>query len=626
MNKFKLQRQLLIALISSSFVLLTSCAVSPEHHVRTGADPRYQDKNVAFQTTYYFRVFDYCANQHTEQSMAMPKSTGLYRFKMTGKAETWKDKIKFESGVLNSWEIDPLGANVIYDENIGRHRFVSEGETQSEANRQRAWAEYEKLKQEYEALSSQANTQATVDKVMSAMLREYISKGEYVEQDKSFDLTSLFAAGSGAINTSITARNKTLGEKISSVLKAQHQALIETNNAQMTTILTNEGMAWLRQLALEQVKSKIASEVSSNKLQAVFTVTEVKDDEWTTLVNNLKANLLDDDVQTTHIKALANKYKNLQAISDIANHQYNDKSSAEILADVFLKSVKSTSLKDATDEYAYILANTKAKLQKKDEDGEPLANEYESLSQTHIDEIKAQLLSTGERLYGLKDEFILQLNSPLNEIDFDKDHSNILAGINRQNIVQQLLSVTDSNVLAAAEEYYVNNAAQYSSMLTTLKLAMNKQLQLATGLPTTSLPKISEQIKAASSNNAIQCDMNERRGFQILGPEGWRTFNQDERLIMAMYVDNAPITQVLKQLSSQVLKSYNSNEPNLLPIVEAELRLSKATTAVIPKQSQIEASNDINEQINLLCELTKTLETQLTTEDETSSSVNCEQE
>ena len=49
--------------ISVATIMLAGCSVAPEHHVRTGSDPRFQDKNVAFRTTYYFRVFDYCKGQ-----------------------------------------------------------------------------------------------------------------------------------------------------------------------------------------------------------------------------------------------------------------------------------------------------------------------------------------------------------------------------------------------------------------------------------------------------------------------------------------------------------------------------------------------------------------------------------
>jgi hypothetical protein len=45
-----------------------------------------------------------------------------------------------------------------------------------------------------------------------------------------------------------------------------------------------------------------------------------------------------------------------------------------------------------------------------------------------------------------------------------------------------------------------------------------------------------------------------RRGFQILGPEGWRTFDQDERLLLAMSTSGKPLISTLKEISDRVLQ------------------------------------------------------------------------
>lgn len=44
-----------------------------------------------------------------------------------------------------------------------------------------------------------------------------------------------------------------------------------------------------------------------------------------------------------------------------------------------------------------------------------------------------------------------------------------------------------------------------------------------------------------------------RRGFQIMGPEGWRTFDQDERLVLAMSSSGKPLLDTMSDLSSRIM-------------------------------------------------------------------------
>ena len=80
--------------------------------------------------------------------------------------------------------------------------------------------------------------------------------------------------------------------------------------------------------------------------------------------------------------------------------------------------------------------------------------------------------------------------------------------------------------------------------------AINLQLNLY-GQRTTQLSQL---------DDAKYCQ-NLRRGFQILGPEGWRTFNQDERLIMAMNATGEPLIATMQELSGRVL----DNQPVVVP-------------------------------------------------------------
>lgn len=120
-------------------VLLAGCARPPSATVGEGANPFHVDKDVAFRTTYYFRVFDYCVARKLKsqkfKDVVVPLTDSLYRFRMTGKANTLLSNINFESGTLKAWEIDPFGAKVEYDPESRRVRIISPREVAADAKR-----------------------------------------------------------------------------------------------------------------------------------------------------------------------------------------------------------------------------------------------------------------------------------------------------------------------------------------------------------------------------------------------------------------------------------------------------------------------------------------------------------
>ena len=100
---------------------------------------------------------------------------------------------------------------------------------------------------------------------------------------------------------------------------------------------------------------------------------------------------------------------------------------------------------------------------------------------------------------------------------------------------------------------------------------------------------------------AVRRMVRRRRGFQILGPEGWRTFNQDDRLLMAMSSDASPIIGVLEDLSSRVLNARSRNEALLLPLAQERLRTVEAQRKLKqmpPDASSAEAIRAVLEAFN----------------------------
>ena len=89
--------------------------------------------------------------------------------------------------------------------------------------------------------------------------------------------------------------------------------------------------------------------------------------------------------------------------------------------------------------------------------------------------------------------------------------------------------------------------------------------------------------QATPSNQAVstQCTNGPaRRGFQIMGPEGWRTFKQDERLIMAMSSSAKPLIQSLQRVSNNVLNTSMPESEILLPLVRESLSIQVAEAAL----------------------------------------------
>lgn len=124
----------LLALVAST-VLLQGCTRPDHMMVRSGLDPEHQDTDVAFRTTYYFRVFDYCTQKKrvteffdgngdisSDRRLYTVMNDAMYRFTMTGKANTLFSDIHFESGTLQAHQIDPLGSQMEYDQK--KRRFT----------------------------------------------------------------------------------------------------------------------------------------------------------------------------------------------------------------------------------------------------------------------------------------------------------------------------------------------------------------------------------------------------------------------------------------------------------------------------------------------------------------------
>ncbi|MCZ6495633.1 MAG: hypothetical protein O7D27_03870 [Alphaproteobacteria bacterium] len=165
------QKGLWRAVLLSAVILLAAGCTVPEHmEVRAGVDPRNVDDDVRFRTTYYFRVFDLCESLSGDRKKdrIIPQTDSLYRFRMTGKAFALFTNVHFEAGTLKSYEIDPFGANVVFDKKSNRFRFKSRRQTEQEAGREDAQQELQRLMTIYEK-QKDILPQPIVNKILDAI-------------------------------------------------------------------------------------------------------------------------------------------------------------------------------------------------------------------------------------------------------------------------------------------------------------------------------------------------------------------------------------------------------------------------------------------------------------------------
>lgn len=133
--------------------------VPAQFRIDQGVAPKYQDKDVRFRTTYYFRVFDVCEREPETVSSQTPRqiftdkpfgpyklrADSLYRFRMTGKTNAFFNKVHFESGTLRAEQIDPFGANIRHDEQTGNFKVISARQSRDESQFDAKRQEIEKL-------------------------------------------------------------------------------------------------------------------------------------------------------------------------------------------------------------------------------------------------------------------------------------------------------------------------------------------------------------------------------------------------------------------------------------------------------------------------------------------------
>lgn len=118
--------------------------------------------------------------------------------------------------------------------------------------------------------------------------------------------------------------------------------------------------------------------------------------------------------------------------------------------------------------------------------------------------------------------------------------------------------------------------------------ATNANKSLVENVANTISNDAKEVLVSTGSRPTGQCPPGQTasRGFLIFGPEGWRTFDQNERLILAMYSDSSPLINTLSKYSDK-LSQARLAKPNSQKAYSEELLDVTQKIAGLPSQDQL---------------------------------------
>lgn len=581
-----------LTLTSILFLTLSSCSVSPEHHVRKGIDPRYQDKNVAFRTTYYVRVFDHCGNKarrgseiERESYKGIPIQDSLYRFRMTGKANTLLNKVRFESGTLKSWEIDPLGAAVIYDENIKRFRYVSQGETAETARQKKAMNEYLQLMKTYKELTNTKNTEGlhTIE-LLGKSLNYSLGK---LSQDsfKSPDSIKGYNSAASTLIDENSSTLQTLNEGLHEELKKNVDKAAGNAYTQAIDLFRDDLTATLKDISIEKIHSAREKVIKEKIIQ------KSNSNEGDHLIDTPAITTINSSIENKIPISSEGAINNISDINNVYKKSVTDQNISPILKSINAKILgKGNYNTNIDDNESFKQLNNAYKDSYDRHVNEPKDSRATKIQDELKKEISALSMLSSEQI----DELKAEIKATLKDVDSIQTYVQALATTRIRNAVQ---NASQKSVVDTFAKVEISTVPQ--GVLLTMQTAINNKLRIATGSEGSKVryqDNDNDQTKKTDIDTKINCnDITKRRGFQILGPEGWKTFDPDDRLIMAMRTSSDPLISSLKQLSQRVLTAHKKKKPDILPAVQAQLSISKAQHELFKEEKNILPTDDNGE-------------------------------
>ncbi len=673
---------------------VAGCTAPSSMLVRNGDEPRYEDDDVAFRTIYYFRVFDACEGERPgfagvsratadgkvdytklfDAQKGPPRllTDSLYRFRMTGKASTLGSRIHFESGTLRKEQIDPFGANVVFDKANSRFYFKSQEDTQADARRTETLEHIDRLRQLRKELESRApkdpgarDQMAAIDQLILQGLNRLSPQGsatanaaftgvgpETAQKAEAIravvavlagqfadtgDIGKLMSPVAGALGSValglgvvVAAQKGTFLGELSPVVDLAKDDKISTPIAEALAAVK---AANLDDKAAEaelqkRVDSRDAREALLGALQALIAkmapgdpvatdvtaaqqrVIQVKSeaDEDQRALTNARARV-DLVVKAATGAAAAAPRAALEKIDAALNvvKPWQQKvtaaaapKSGEALVSTLGKAGEPGKAKAQVDavkakfDLAFKKDDPDSRLPRASAAAATFANVAKSAAENSA---KARLEAIGALAAAEKPPagaltFADAARSAGGAVarearatgDALKD-----AAISLDDLAEaagKAAVAVDALKKALPSDGAASPPAAAGNLLAVLTAIAEKSGEVAKSLrlrqmATGDLP-IAETLplpaKAAAPGTSPLCEDGTvaRRGFQVLGPEGWRTFDQNERLIMAMSTSAKPLISTLNEISGRILNTATNPSDTLLPLMQERLRATEA--------------------------------------------------
>ncbi|WP_139063205.1 hypothetical protein [Vibrio nigripulchritudo] len=81
-------------------------------------------------------------------------------------------------------------------------------------------------------------------------------------------------------------------------------------------------------------------------------------------------------------------------------------------------------------------------------------------------------------------------------------------------------------------------------------------------------------------------------GFLILGPEGWKHFDPEERLLLAMYTSEKPLISTMSELSQKMTQAHNQTRLDEKPYQEEIQRILRSQISFLRAEQEWETKVD----------------------------------
>ncbi len=514
---------------------------------RLADEPEQVDRDVRFRTSYYFRVFDLClppeparlSNAMALDQILSPNGSGymlsdsLYRFTMTGKARALTTKVRFESGILRADQIDPFGTSVGYDQRTGQFHVQSHAETQEERRVNRAFGDVERLIELRNRLDqlgpSAESARDHADEAIADIVGTMVPK----RQSTAPSTPELPGRSSGWSES-----------KAPENLRLAADALCPEPSAEETS--KNCAIAFRLRSVNDAVAAldKGSSQLSLTGRELIKPLQDELKEHQTALQEGTDS--LDAEIETYRRDAETSRIQAEEALASITEISAG-------LEEIQTKLEQKQTEKSFTSQLVNSLGKLIESERAQAEEGSETTGEVTE----KIQEYQSQFDSLNERKESVRQE--------IHRLQEDKH--------------------AKEEALATATRTEEESREDQRRFLTEAdkRLQVRKQLSATAdqiSQAQTHLQRVPAPVQDPRPTDVCGAGLVRRRGFQVMGPEGWRQFNPDERLLMAMFSSDRPLTDVLTRTATRIQDARHDPTGRALSFSQERLRALETLQAL----------------------------------------------